>query len=259
MALSERQIQAIVEAVSTAEPLRPLERPRERRPCRVLESHLEGPRYRALRLEIPPSYREAHERPAQYVTLKTTHSEPRFFVIANAPGEPHWDFLIERISEFGPLFDALECEHSLLVSPPEGTGFDLGAALGKTVHLFATGSGIATMRPLIQHWLANPDLAPRQTNLYYGESAPEDFAYTDELEAWRDEGILVYQALGHGPTQAFPYQFVQHAFEARSSSIGSSSNDEALVYISGAPIMMEVIADKMLRLGLPPQRLITNL
>ena len=68
----------------------------------------------------------------------------------------------------------------------------------------------------------------------------------------------MHLTLGRGATRTFPYQYVQQAFDAGLSE-RDRSLDNALVYLSGAPIMMEVVADKLLRLGLPREHLLTNI
>lgn len=252
--MTAEQILATVNALLTAAPLHPLDALRERRPCALIEHSRVGTRYHLLRIEAPEAYRARHERPAQYVTLKTDDTDPRFFVIASAPSQEHWDFLIEAVDDVAPFFEAIEAGKEILASPPEGGGFVPELARGHHAHLFATGSGVATMRPLIQHWMADPELAPAKISLYYGENASEDFVYCDDIELWRKAGVDVHFTLGSGATGEFPHQFVQHAFDA-----GEPVLDDALVYLSGAPIMMEVVADKLLRMGLSADRLLTNI
>jgi NAD(P)H-flavin reductase len=249
-----QQVSDAVEALLTAHLVLDVDAPRAFHRAPIVAQNQEGTRYVRLEIEPPPAFEGLHHRPAQYVTLKTSAFEPRFFVLAQAPGDAHWQFLIEAVADVEPFLEAIGRGEPLLVSAPEGSGFAPSGAVGRHAHLFATGSGIATMRPLIRHWLSEPSSAPRHITLYYGETSEEDFAYLDELDQWRHQGVEVFLTCGRGPTEKCPYQFVQHAFDATDAGI-----DDAVVYLSGAPIMIEVVADKLLRQGLAPESLLINI
>src|SRR5262245_50713849 len=68
---------------------------------------------------------------------------------------------------------------------PFGTSWPVEAAAGGDVVVVAGGIGLAPLRPIVLHVLANRDVYERVT-VVYGARTPEDRLYVDELERWRE-------------------------------------------------------------------------
>ena len=238
-------------------PERPLEAPRVRQSCVIEEVWEESRAYIGLRVAIDEPFAHSYERPGQYVTLSPNHVEPRFLVIASGPGEASadgWEFLVDRHTSLGQSIDPLETGALLEISPPEGPGYPVDEVAGRTVLSFATGSGIASIRPAIQYWQAHPDLAPAEIAIYYGESRSDDFAYTEEMADWEGRGIRLYRCDSSiGPDQP-GYRYVQHAFEADAPDL-----DGAAVFISGASVMKRMVIEHLLERGFPLESIVTNI
>lgn len=252
--LKDRDIENYARKLAHALPERPPEEKRRRKRFEVQRVWSEGARYLSLEVDVDePEFVASHTRPAQYATFQYGGVDPRFLVIASGPDETGWQFLIDRQTDLGAVAEAIEPGHHVLVSPAEGSGFPTEAVVGSSVLIFTTGAGIASVHPLLQYWEAHPDLTPAALAIYYGESEREDFAYRDQFEQWRARGARLFQAvenLAH-PEQGFRY--VQHAFEEDEPDL-----DQTHVFISGAPVMMELIIAKLLRLGVPPEFLHIN-
>jgi NAD(P)H-flavin reductase len=69
------------------------------------------------------------------------------------------------------------------VRGPFGTGWPLDAACGKDVILVAGGIGLAPLRPVVYHVLANRKNYGRLVILY-GARSPRDLLYRKELAGW---------------------------------------------------------------------------
>lgn len=248
------EISARVERLLTAQPTAPPESRRVRRPFRVEAHWDESPRYVGIRIRVDDEFARAYRRPGQYVTLKVEGWPARFFVIADRPEFHLWEFLVNREGELGPVFDRMAVGASLRVSLPEGCGFDHEETAGKVATLFCTGSGVATMRPLIERWLQSDSQRPDTIALYYGERRASDFAYDELLDEWAQRGVEVYRAVEHSKGDETSYRYVQHAFDAHHPPM-----DDAFVYLSGAPVMIQMVADKLLHLGVAPSRVKVNI
>ncbi|MFB6351090.1 MAG: hypothetical protein ABEN55_01360 [Bradymonadaceae bacterium] len=235
----------------------PLDSPRDRRTCVIEDFWKEGRRYIGLRVAVDESYREAYRVPGQYVTLSPEHLDPRFLVIANAPGPvsaTEWEFLVDRQTNLGGSIEPLSPGSTLAISAPEGPGWPLDEAAGRPVVCFVTGSGIASIRPLLQHWKHHVDLAPSQTTLYYGESRARDFAYTDETAEWNNHGVRTFHCNGATGETEEDFQYVQHAFEADVPEL-----DDAFVLLAGAPVMKRAVLERLLDQNFPIDRVFTNI
>ena len=250
-------IDATIERLISAAPELPAEAPRPRRRLKVVRIWQEGPRYVGVQLDVEGAFDDLEARPGQYVTLAVEGLEPCFFAIANAPSRwsrQGWEFLIDRAGEAGPIFEALRPGDAVLASPPEGSGYPVAEVVGRGALLFTTGSGIASLRPVLQHWSDHPDQAPCDVALYYGEGTRGDFAYTDELADWRARGVQVYQAIGDLPGRGGGYRYVQHAFEADAPDL-----TDAVVFLSGAPIMLQAVTALLLERHIPANHIFTNI
>lgn len=254
-ALDERDIEQYARRLANAMPDRPPIAPRRRHPFVVERVWREGPRYLALEVRVERhDFLEAHTRPGQYVTFEYGDVDPRFLVVASAPHRgQRWQFLIDRHTDLGEAVADVAAGDSVVLSPPEGDGFPADQVADSSVLMFTTGTGIASMRPVLQHWAAHPDCAPARRALYYGESAEADFAYVQEMAEWRARGVRIYQTVEHLGDPEQGYRYVQHAFEADAPGL-----DDARVFVSGAPVMMELIIAKLLRLGVPKDHIFIN-
>lgn len=204
-----------------------------------------------LRLRVSDEFAYAYRRPGQYVTLQFADLPPRFYVIAKKIGRDCFEFLLSARGEFGQYLQELAVGDRVALSSPEGRGFLVGEAAGGKALLFSTGSGIATVRPLIEAWLGSAR-RPEEIYLYYGEARAEDFAYGSLLADWEAEGVRVYRAVESGGEGEFRY--VQDAFAAHHPPLG-----DAYIYLSGAPVMIRSVAETVLRMGAMPERLKVNL
>ena len=247
------EISARVERLLTAQPTAPPEARRVRRPFKVVARREESRRHLALQIEVDREFFQAYRRPGQYVTLKVPGWPARFFVVADCPSQGVWEFLVDRSGELGPILGKLEVGEQLLISLPEGGGFDAVEAAQKTALLFCTGSGVATMRPLIGQWLES-ETSPSEIAMYYGEHDGRDFAYESLIASWEEAGVEVYRAVEVGGDEKFPHRYVQHAFAAHHPAL-----DDAFAYLSGAPVMIQIVARKLMDRGIDPSRVKINI
>lgn len=251
-AVNEQEVEARVERLLTGQPAAPPEARRVRRAFPVVERHQVSARHLGLTIEVDEEYAESLLRPGQYVTLKVSGWPPRFFVVASQQGR-RWEFLVDQRGELGAALSHFEVGKTICMSLPEGGGFEPTQARGRTAAMFCTGSGVATMRPLIECWLAHPEWRPDKMVLYYGEMELDAFAYGALLEAWAKQGVEVHLAVEDGSGEG-GHRYVQEAFDA-----APLPAKDCVVYLSGAPVMIQKVADKMLRLGVSPSRVRTNI
>ncbi|MGM0555474.1 MAG: hypothetical protein ACQEVA_03750 [Myxococcota bacterium] len=255
--LNNDEILKYAAATANEMPARVPEAERRRQPFRVLEIWRESHTYLGLRVEVDdPEYLQSYTRPGQYVTFQYGGLDPRFLVIANAPdtGDSYWEFLIDDDGDLGEAVDQLEAGEDVVLSPAEGSGYPSADLAGHHILMFTTGSGIASMRPVIQYWAQRREGAPDALALYYGEVAEEDFAYMREFPDWRTSGVRLFRAIEETPHPEKGYRYVQHAFDDDDPNL-----DHAYIFVSGAPIMMEMIITKLVGLGVDPERIFTNI
>lgn len=244
------------EELIEATPGRPIDAPRTRRTFPVEEVWEEGERYLGLRVPVGEEYQKAYRRPGQYVTLSPEQLDPRFLVIANAPesaSDGGWEFLVDRETELGRSIDPLERGASLEISPPEGPGYPVDEVDGMDVLCFVTGSGIASIRPVLEYWGTRDELAPETVALYYGESDHRDFAYREKLSEWADDGVRTFLCDAGTGEETSEFQYVQHAFREDDPDL-----ERSVVFIAGAPVMKRPVVELLVERGIPIDRIVTN-
>lgn len=255
--MSDNTLPLDADELIDGEPAMPPGANRARETCAIEEFWQEGERYFGLRCAVGDDCRAQYATPGQYVTLSPGNIDPRFLVIANAPrisSDRGWEFLIDSETELGESLAQMTSGSTLEISPPEGSGYPVDDVRGRPVICFATGSGVASIRPAIQYWGDHAELAPSQVTLYYGESRPADFAYAGETGGWNSLGVRTFHcdgSLDPDPDEGFRY--VQHAFEADDPDL-----QDAVVFLAGAPIMKRAVIELLHERGFPLDRVYTN-
>ncbi len=231
----------VADRIASVSPDLPRTAPRQRFELPIARFGRTG-RYAWIELETPEKLREAHRHDAQYVTLVLGENEPRFFVLANRPGT-NWVFLIDPTEAIAPLLEELEPGSTIEASLPEGAGYPNADDFDRLL-IFATGSGIASVRSVLQR-LDDSEDAP-ETWLFYGEELARDFAYLEELRDFEARSVTRLAMVSGGT-------FVQQAFDE--SGVDPRG---AAVFLCGAPVMVHAVTFELLERGVDESCFHTN-
>jgi sulfhydrogenase subunit gamma (sulfur reductase) len=205
-------------------------------PAIVVRARDEGRHYRILELARPDPAASRltlsrHRRPGQFVTLApAAGGDESPFAIAS-PAAPHAESLFAIASPPTPEAESLEVlirtgtgsadalaalgeGDSLLMSDPDGPGFELTAARGRHLLMLAAGSGIAPVRAAA-HAIAADRAAFGDVALYYGQHHEDDFAYRADLDALATRDLrLVLVVSGDQPDWTGHRGYVQRLADA---------------------------------------------
>lgn len=152
----------------------------------VLSSELIASNQVLLRLDArDTAFGSTHKRAGQYAFLHLPgEARAKPFVLASLPGAEEPEILVKASGapEVESLRGLVGAEVEL--SAAEGHGYPLHKAEGRPLHLFAVGSAIAALRPVIESVLLVRDrYGP--VHLYYGVQQPEDFAFAQDFPRWQ--------------------------------------------------------------------------
>lgn len=222
----------------------------------------ETPTVRSFTLGLPAW---TGHRPGQHVDLRLTaedgYSVERSYSIASEPeraGEV--DITVERIpgGEVSPfLHEVVVPGDRLEVRGPIGGYFVWEAALGGPLLLIAGGSGVVPLMAMARHRARAGSRVPAR--LLFSSRGPEEIIYRDELDrlAAAGDGFAVAHALTRqqppgwtGYTRRIDEQMLAEVIEP----LGSS----ARAYACGPTALVETVANGLVRLGLPPDRIRTE-
>jgi ferredoxin-NADP reductase len=222
----------------------------------------ETPTVRTFTLGLPdwPGHRAG-----QHVDLRLTaedgYSVERSYSIASEPERvDEIDVTVERIDdgEVSPfLHDVVVAGDRLEVRGPIGGYFVWEAALGGPLLLVAGGSGVVPLMAMARHRRRAGSTLP--TRLLLSSRYPEEIIYREELDqlAAAMDGFEVIHTL----TRARPPGWTgydRRIDDRMLAEVLEPLGAKSRVYICGPTALVEVAANALVRLGLPPDRVRTE-
>lgn len=191
-------------------------------------------------LEVAAEVAARYQRPGQVV--KVYGDKPTYLALAGNPNEAR---ALELL--LGPAArDALSPAAGAVwrLDPPFGPGFALQSAAGRDVLLFAVGSALAPMRPLVEALLGD---RPRYGRiiLYAGAHTAADLPYREDLTAWSEAGVEIHESHSH--------PWVQDVFRSAPPAL----HDPA-AFVCGMPEMVQGVTEALLEAGVAAERIGKN-
>lgn len=236
--------------------------------CTVTSNVEECEGLRLIEVEAPPEVTSAYEKGGQFVQAKGTEdAKPSFYAICSPPpaeadgdSASKLEFLIKQ-SESNEWLTGSGSGDKLLLSAAMGKGYDVGCeAWGDTVNqvgLFATGSGIAPLRAVIE----SGALKGKVSRLYLGARTGDAIPFSDRHEAWeKEDGIEVVTTCSQ-PASGWKGRkgYVQDVFredEERGEGWVLAPNHGAL--LCGQKEMVAAVREVYADLGVPEERTLLN-
>ncbi|MFL5686331.1 MAG: ferredoxin reductase [Chloroflexota bacterium] len=222
----------------------------------------ETPSVRSFTLGLPgwPGH-----RPGQHVDVRLTaedgYSVERSYSIASEPErEGEVDITVEQIpgGEVSPfLHEVVVVGDRFEVRGPIGGYFVWQAALGGPLLLVAGGSGVVPLMAMIRHRHRAGLEVP--TRLLFSSRHADEIIFRDELDelASAEDGFEVIHTL----TRSRPSGWSGYDRRIDQRMLGEVLEPlgvGARVYICGPTALVEVAANALVRLGVPPDRVRTE-
>ena len=207
----------------------------------------------------------AGHRPGQHVDLRLTaedgYSVERSYSIASEPertGEV--DITIERIEggEVSPfMHDIVVPGDRLEVRGPIGGYFVWEAALAAPVLLVGGGSGVVPLMAMARHRARAGSSVPMR--LLVSSRGPEEIIYRSDLDglAAAGDGFEVIHTLTRRQPDGWT-GYARRIDEAMLAEVLAPLGNDVRSYACGPTALVEVVANALVRLGLPPDRIRTE-
>lgn len=222
----------------------------------------ETPTVRTFTLQLPdwPGH-----RPGQHVDVRLTaqdgYSVERSYSIASEPertGEV--DLTVERIPDgevSAYLHDVVVPGDRFEIRGPIGGYFVWEVALGGPLFLVAGGSGVVPLMAIARHRARVGSNVP--TRLLFSSRNVEDIIYREELDriAAADDGFGVIHTLTRSRPPGWT-GYDRRIDDRMLAEVLEPLGSGARVYICGPTALVEVAANALVRLGLPPDRVRTE-
>ena len=217
----------------------------------------ETPRTRTLVFDLPswPGHRAGQHLDVR-LTAEDGYQAQRSYSIASAPGEPV-AITVERLDdgEVSPyLTEELREGDDIELRGPIGGYFVWSDADGGPLLLVAGGSGIVPLRAILRHRGLTGSTVP--TRLLYSSRTLEDVIYRGELDGL-DDGVQVVHTL----TRAQPPGWEGYSRRVDAPLLGEvawPAQEHPLAYVCGPTSFVETVADGLVGLGYPAERVKTE-
>ncbi len=201
----------------------------------------ETPRHTRVTLAVEPELARAYHAPGQVLRFRRTDDEPVYLALCSRPGDPSWEVLLgeDAVAALG-----WQPGQRLELEPPVGRGFTLEPADGRDVLLFAIGSGLAPLRPLIQE-LREDRSRFGWVRLYVGARDVAGFPFEREFAEWAFDRIDIHRSVSR--------PWVHHRFAADPPDVS-----DAVAYVCGTDEMMTDVTNALVQAGMAPDRIQRN-
>lgn len=176
--------------------------------------------------------------------------------ISSSPGQ-HEDFdhTVRFVGRVTNAWSELKVGDTLGIRGPFGRAWPLEELGDKDVIVIAGGTGIACIKPAINHVVDNRSDVKSASVLYGAKSAAE-LVFADQYEAWKGNDVDVHLTVDKGQALDWPFHIgvVTTLFDRLTMPA-----DEAIVLISGPEIMMRFCVLDLLGRGFRPTNVYISL
>src|ERR671910_3285029 len=227
----------------------------------VIEVVPETPRTKSLLLEV--SEWEGHKA-GQHVDVRLTaedgYQAQRSYSIASAPEDERLVLAVDRLDDGEVsiyLTDVLMAGEKLELRGPIGGYFTWEEGDGGPLFLVGGGSGIAPLMAMIRHRAAAGSDVP--TRLLYSSRSYEEIIFREELEnlAARDSALEVIHSLTRSRPEVWS-GYHRRIDAEMLREVGLSPEESPLAFVCGPTLLVEGVADALVRLGHDPARVKTE-
>jgi ferredoxin-NADP reductase len=222
----------------------------------------ETPKVRTLVLEVPgwPGHRAGQHVDVR-LTAEDGYQAQRSYSIASPPeaGE-ELALSVERIEdgEVSPyLADDLAEGDQLELRGPIGGYFVWEARLENPLLLVAAGSGVCPLMAMIRHRAARGSRVP--TRLLYSSRSLRDVIYRSELERLGAEGdgLEVFHTLTRSRPEGWS-SYARRIDREMLAEVSWPQEQRPLGFVCGPTPLVESVAEALVALGWPPNRVKTE-
>jgi ferredoxin-NADP reductase len=204
-------------------------------------------------------------RPGQHYDVRLTapdgYRAERSYSIASEPERgPELELTVERIEdgEVSPyLLDVLEAGDTLELRGPIGGYFVWDVTLGGPLLLIGGGSGVVPLMAMLRHRAVQHATIP--TCLLYSSRTPQDVIYHAELDALAQSAAgleLAFTYTREAPDGWTGYR--RRIDPAMLADVMRPLGTGVRSYVCGPTSLVETVANALVELGLPPERIYTE-
>jgi NAD(P)H-flavin reductase len=189
--------------------------------------------------------------------LKIGDLNDTYIAFASAPEDDEFEFLIKHVPERPGVSVALfdpGAEKQVVLKNIVGRGFPIEDHKSRDLVFVAMGIGLAPLRSTLRHLLRSRADYGRLVVLY-GARTVDDFCFEEEMMTeWRDHGVELRQVISRPNSDwSGSTGYVQSLLD----NIVPELNDPVAL-VCGSREMIEQTRARLLNLGFPAEKILTN-
>jgi NAD(P)H-flavin reductase len=201
-------------------------------------------------------HRNFDYKPGQFQMISVFGvGEAPFCLTASPTRREYIEFSVKRMGVVTTALHSMREGDIVGIRGPFGNHFPYQEMEGKNIIFIGGGIGLAPLRSLIQFCLDNREKYGDLT-IIYGARSSDDLCFKEELKEWVSaERTKVYLTIDRQDGKwdghiGFVPPYVMEI---------APSPDNAYAVTCGPPIMIKFTIENLLKLGFPPERIITTL
>jgi len=201
-------------------------------------------------------HRNFDYKPGQFQMISVFGvGEAPFCLTASPTRREYIEFSVKRMGVVTTALHSMREGDIVGIRGPFGNHFPYQEMEGKNIIFIGGGIGLAPLRSLIQFCLDNREKYGDLT-IIYGARSSDDLCFKEELKEWASaERTKVYLTIDRQDGKwdghiGFVPPYVMEI---------APSPDNAYAVTCGPPIMIKFTIENLLKLGFPPERIITTL
>jgi NAD(P)H-flavin reductase len=208
-----------------------------------------------IEIDAPSEVIDAHVFPAQFVRIGPVDHKLVSITIANRPGRDKFEFLVKNQGERSHALTTLSPGDEVELTRPIGPGFPVAQFRHHNLILGCNGVAISAVRGVLEEIL----LARREYGkviLIYGERSGEHFAFLEEFEILKENGIEILLTASKpsvGPAWMGLTGYVQDILEQIPFDVKGT-----VAFIVGSNDMMNESRGVLERIGMNPSDIYIN-
>jgi NAD(P)H-flavin reductase len=203
-----------------------------------------------LTVSVPPAIAKAYHTPGQYHRLGLGEGAASTLAMASPPGHESFEYVIKRQGAAAAL-GTLAPGAQVKVSLPEGKGFPLAVAEGRTLLVIGAGTGVAPLRAVLKHVAQHRGRFGKVVALF-GLRTHGHLPWPEEVAPLAATGLDVRVTLTapHAGWAGLTGRVQAH--------LGALPVDDAVAFVAGPQAMLAEATAALGTRGLPPERVFKN-
>ena len=219
--------------------------------AQLKENRAIAPGLHLLTVDVPQAISSGFHNAGQYHRVRVKHGEDAWFAIASPPGQSPFQYLVRESEGAAGAWVRSGPGAELELTAPEGPGFPVEAARGRSLVLIGTGTGFAPLWSVVQVVRARRHEF-KSVHALYGVISPEHLAWSDSFAALASDGIVVEPVIERpAPGWAGLSGRVQ-------AHVARLPTDDSFAFLCGHPAMVSDVTRLLGERGVTPDRVFLN-